>query len=171
MLKKLVLNLAVMVVALTGSINFALAQVEVNKADQAALESVKGIGPSTSMKILDARKTGGAFKGWPDFANRVKGIGDKTAVKLSDAGLTVNGQSLPNAGVVPPFAAKAKQASARDGKSTASTGAATGVPAGAVIEPSPTMLKGSTRPVPQSLPLFPSTTSTSSRPAAPAAAR
>ena len=109
MLKKLVLKVAAITFALAGTIGFAFAQVDVNKADQAALETIKGIGPSTSAKILDARKKGGAFKSWADLNGRVSGIGDKTAVKLSDGGLTVNGQSLPNAGVVPAFAAKSKQ--------------------------------------------------------------
>jgi len=109
MFKKLAIKLGAMLCMLTASIGVAFAQVDVNKADQAALETVKGIGPSTSAKILEARKRGGAFKSWPDFAERVHGVGDKTAIKLSDGGLTVNGQSLANAGVVPAFAGKSNQ--------------------------------------------------------------
>lgn len=70
----------------------AMAQVDVNKADQAALDGIKGIGPSKSSMILEERKKG-AFKDWSDFEARVKGIGVKSAVKLSDAGLTVNGKA------------------------------------------------------------------------------
>jgi DNA polymerase III alpha subunit len=55
-----------------------LAQVDVNKADQAALDSVKGIGPVTSKAIVDERAKGGAFKDWADFESRVKGIGPKS---------------------------------------------------------------------------------------------
>ena len=40
----------------------------------AELESVKGIGPSMSGKILDARKTG-PFTDWADLRSRVKGVG------------------------------------------------------------------------------------------------
>jgi competence protein ComEA len=90
MLKKLLLALAVLI----ATMGFAFAQVDVNKADQAALDSVKGIGPKTSKAILDERKKGGDFKDWADFEKRVKGIGEKSAVKLSKAGLTVNGQPL-----------------------------------------------------------------------------
>ncbi|OWW18733.1 ComEA family DNA-binding protein [Noviherbaspirillum denitrificans] len=88
MLKKLMLSIAVLV----ASTGFAFAQVDVNKADQAALDSVKGIGPKMSKTILDERKKGGDFKDWADFQGRVKGVGEKNAVRLSDAGLTVNGK-------------------------------------------------------------------------------
>lgn len=70
--------------------SFAFAAVDVNKADQAALESVKGIGPSLSGKILEARKTG-SFKDWPDLMDRVKGVGAGNAAKFSAEGLTVGG--------------------------------------------------------------------------------
>jgi competence protein ComEA len=52
----------------------AFAAVDVNKATQAELETVKGIGPGLSTKILDARKAS-AFKDWTDFVDRVPGIG------------------------------------------------------------------------------------------------
>jgi competence protein ComEA len=68
----------------------AFAAVDVNKASQADLETIKGIGPGISGKILDERKKG-AFKDWPDLVERVKGVGEGNAAKFSDAGLTVNG--------------------------------------------------------------------------------
>lgn len=89
MLKKFLLTVATLVMTM----GFAFAQVDVNKADQAALDGIKGIGPSTSKAILEERKKGGVFKDWADFQNRVKGIGDKKSDALSKAGLTVNGQS------------------------------------------------------------------------------
>lgn len=94
MLRKLLLSIVVMV-ATSG---FAFAQVDVNKADQAALDGVKGIGPKMSKTILDERKKGGEFKDWSDLEGRVKGVGEKNAIKLSDAGLTVNGQVRQKAG-------------------------------------------------------------------------
>ena len=97
MFKKLLVTIATLV----ASIGFAFAQVDVNKADQAALDSVKGIGPVMSKRVLDERKKGGNFKDWPDFQTRVKGIGEKNSIKLSQAGLTVNSQSLTNATVAP----------------------------------------------------------------------
>ncbi len=82
--------------------SFAFAQVDINKADQAALDGIKGIGPKMSQKILDERKKGGEFKDWNDVQSRVKGIKEKGAVRLSSAGLTVNGQSKNGApGPVP----------------------------------------------------------------------
>jgi competence protein ComEA len=67
----------------------AQAAVDANKAGQAELETVKGIGPGLSTKILDARKTG-AFKDWNDLVERVGGIGPGNAARFSQAGLTVN---------------------------------------------------------------------------------
>ncbi len=71
----------------------AYAVVEINSADQAALDSIAGIGPATSKAIIDERKKGGNFKDWSDLEARVKGVGEKNAVKLSAAGLVVNGQT------------------------------------------------------------------------------
>lgn len=73
----------------------AFAQVDVNKADRAMLDSVSGLGPSATRSILKERNEHGEFRNWADFLSRVKGIGDKRSGKLSDAGLTVNGQSMP----------------------------------------------------------------------------
>ena len=90
MLKKFLLVIAAMIV----SMSFAFADVEVNKANQAELDGVKGIGPAISKAILAERTKGGNFKDWADFESRVKGIGEKSSVKLSAAGLLVNGQSM-----------------------------------------------------------------------------
>ena len=76
----------------------AFAQVDVNKADQATLDSVKGIGPKISKAIVDERNKNGKFKDWADFEKRVKGIGDANSTKMSQAGLTINGQAKPGAG-------------------------------------------------------------------------
>lgn len=72
------------------------ASVDVNKATQAELESIKGIGPSVSARIMDARKTG-AFKDWGDLSQRVKGVGDRSAAKFSAQGMTVNGAAFEGA--------------------------------------------------------------------------
>ena len=93
MLKKLLLSIALL--AATSGIAFA--QVDVNKADQAALDGVKGIGPKMSKSILDERKKGGDFKDWADLEGRVNGVGEKNAIRLSDAGLTVNGKPRQHA--------------------------------------------------------------------------
>lgn len=92
MMKKLLMAVA----ALVATMGFAFAQVDVNKADAAALDAVKGIGPAKSKAILDERAKG-EFKDWADFEARVKGVGEKNAIKLSEAGLLVNGKARDGA--------------------------------------------------------------------------
>lgn len=71
----------------------AFAAVDVNNASPADLDSVKGIGPGTSTKLIEVRKNG-KFKDWSDLIERMPGIGEKRAAKLSAEGLTVNGESF-----------------------------------------------------------------------------
>jgi competence protein ComEA len=68
----------------------AFAKVEINSADQAALESVRGLGPSKAKAILLERKKNGPFKDSNDLHTRVKGIGEKTVERLMQNGLTIN---------------------------------------------------------------------------------
>ena len=70
----------------------AFAAVDVNEASVADLDSIKGIGPGTSAKIVEQRKTA-KFKDWDDLIQRVSGMGDKRAAKLSAEGLTVGGSA------------------------------------------------------------------------------
>ncbi len=77
------------------------APVDVNKATQAELQTIKGIGPRMSAKILDERKKGN-FKDWNDMVDRVAGVGPGNATKMSAQGLTVNGASYGNAAAVAP---------------------------------------------------------------------
>jgi competence protein ComEA len=107
MIKKLILAVA----ALAASMGMAFAQVDVNKADATALDSVKGVGPSMSKTILDERAKG-EFKDWADFQKRVKGVADKKAAKLSEAGLQVNGKSKEGA----PMATKPEEKAAKPAK-------------------------------------------------------
>ena len=86
MLRKLI---ALTIAAFAFALSPAQAAVDANKANQAELETVKGIGPGLSGKILDARKSG-VFKDWNDLVERVGGIGPGNAAKFSQAGLTVN---------------------------------------------------------------------------------
>jgi competence protein ComEA len=116
MIKKLMLAVAM----LAASTGFAFAQVDVNKADAAALDGVKGIGPSMSKVILDERSKAGPFKDWADFQKRVKGVGDKRAAKLSEAGLQVNGQAKPGAAAKPEAASKGKMATKPEAAKSAS---------------------------------------------------
>lgn len=72
------------------------AMVEANSAPAADLMAIKGIGPATSQKMLEARAQA-PFTDWSDLVRRVKGVGAKTAIKMSDSGLRVNGQAWPAA--------------------------------------------------------------------------
>ena len=74
------------------SIFAAFAAVDVNKATEAELDGLKGIGPVPPRVIISERKKA-EFKNWDDFVNRVKGVGEKSAAKFSAEGLTVNGAS------------------------------------------------------------------------------
>jgi len=65
--------------------------VDANRASQAELETVKGIGPALSERILQARREA-PFAGWADFSARVKGA---NATRLAKAGLTVEGAASP----------------------------------------------------------------------------
>lgn len=84
----------------------ALAATDINKASQAELEEVKGIGPAMSTRILDERKKS-TFKNWDDVVERVKGVGPGNAAKFSSNGLTVNGEVF-KASATPPKADKTK---------------------------------------------------------------
>ena len=109
MLKKI---LAVMVM-MYAAVSFAA--VDVNKATAAELDSIKGIGPAISAKILDEKKKGGNFKDWNDLVTRVNGVGEANAAKFSAEGLTVGGASFKGVAAAPAKAAE-KPAAAKDAK-------------------------------------------------------
>jgi competence protein ComEA len=103
----------ILVIALATLAFSAFAAVDINKATQAELEALPGIGTSMSTRILDERKKS-AFKNWDDVTARVKGIKSGNAAKFSAAGMTVDGT---------PFgAASAKAAAPRAATQKAKTG-------------------------------------------------
>ncbi|MEA3086988.1 MAG: competence protein ComEA [Paraburkholderia sp.] len=127
MLKKLLMLCVAL--ALSLSAGFAAA-VEVNSADQAALESVKGIGPVHAKAIIDERTKNGPFKNADDLATRVKGIGTKSVTNLEAAGLTINGSSTPPTGA---------KAAAKIGSTTSTKAAPAATPAATTAAtPAPT---------------------------------
>ena len=102
----------------------AFAAVDVNKATQADLESIKGIGPVIATKILDERKKG-AFKDWDDMITRVKGLGEHNATRFSADGLTVNGAHYAGAAMAKDKGAKADTKTAQAaGEKAAAKGSA-----------------------------------------------
>ncbi|MGN6666613.1 MAG: ComEA family DNA-binding protein [Trinickia sp.] len=99
MLKKLVLLFAMLAVTLSTAFG---AVVDVNTADRATLETLKGIGPVKSQAIIDERTKHGPFADADDLARRVKGLGAKSIDKLEAQGLTIGGPSTSRTGVTHP---------------------------------------------------------------------
>ena len=87
----------------------AFAAIEANQASQAELETVKGIGPGLSAKILQARQAS-SFKNWDDLVDRVGGVGPGNAARFSQAGLTVSGSAYSSTAAKPAKASKAAKA-------------------------------------------------------------
>ena len=96
----------------------AFAAVDINKATQAELETVKGIGPAIAGKMLDERKKS-PFKDWADMVTRVKGVGEGNAAKFSTEGLTVNGQAFNKSAAAPAAAKTADKPAATENKPAA----------------------------------------------------
>ncbi|WP_175777059.1 ComEA family DNA-binding protein [Burkholderia anthina] len=134
MLRKLLM----LFVALSLSLAAGLAAaVEVNTADQATLESVKGLGPVKSKAIIDERTKNGPFKNADDLANRVKGLGTKSVGHLEENGLTIGGSAAPPKGVKlsKPAATTSATTTTPTGTATTSTSATTGTMAPAASAP------------------------------------
>ena len=67
-----------------GGIGFVDGKVELNSADQAALESLSGIGPSMAQRIIEYRERNGKFKEIEELMN-IDGIGEKTFQRLKSS--------------------------------------------------------------------------------------
>ena len=112
--KPLFAAVAALVLAFFAMTGIAFAAVEANSADASQLESIKGIGPALSGKILTERKQG-TFKDWSDFESRVAGIGEKNAAGFSRAGLTVGGKAKDGAQASADTGAAGKSATRKAG--------------------------------------------------------
>ena len=66
---------------------------DINQANEAELDSVKGMGPALSAKVRQARAQG-PFKDWSDLMQRVSGIRQNKAQQFSKQGLTIDGQAF-----------------------------------------------------------------------------
>jgi competence protein ComEA len=97
-MKKLFLAL----VAFMMSAGLAFAGIDINKATEAELDAVKGIGPVKAKAIIEERTKNGNFKDLDDAGKRVKGIGDATVANWKKGGdVNVGGKHEPK-----PVAAK-----------------------------------------------------------------
>ena len=68
---------------------------DINQANEAELDNLKGMGPSLSAKVLAARAQG-PFLSWQDVMHRVSGLRQAKAKQFSEQGLTVQGQPFSN---------------------------------------------------------------------------
>lgn len=68
----------------------AASALELNTANRAQLEQLRGIGVIAAERILTERSKGD-FKSWEDFMRRVKGFKKASSERLSRDGLTVGG--------------------------------------------------------------------------------
>ena len=73
---------------------------DLNQANEAELDGLKGMGPSLSRKVLAARQHQ-PFASWADFLRRVSGVGTAKAKLFSEQGLTIDGQPFVSAQTLP----------------------------------------------------------------------
>lgn len=71
----------------------AASALELNTANRAQLEQLRGIGVIAAERIL-AERSKGDFKSWEDFMHRVKGFKKASSERLSRDGLTVSGTAF-----------------------------------------------------------------------------
>ena len=85
------MNFRPLIAAVLATVSIGVfAAIDVNKASQAELEALPGVGPALATRLLDERKKS-PFKDWADVIQRVRGVGDGSAARLSKGGLTVGG--------------------------------------------------------------------------------
>jgi len=119
----------------------AFAAVEANKATQAELEAISGIGPTISANIVAERKKGD-FKDWNDLFRRVQGVGDRSAAKFSAGGMTINGKPYGGAPYVEPTKAPAGAKAASGAGATTNVTASKSTPTAKTSSPQKTTGKG-----------------------------
>lgn len=86
-MRKILLTL-LLALALSPLCAFATGPIDLNAADAATLEQVKGIGPSKAAAIIKYREQNGPFASVDDLV-KVPGIGEKSLLQLREQ-LTVS---------------------------------------------------------------------------------
>ena len=104
--------------------SLAFAAVDINSANQAELDKIKGVGPVKAKAIMEERKKNGPFKNLDDVATRVKGIGEKTVAGWKKSGdVTIGGAAAAKPAAASPTApAKAEAPKAEPKKADAKKG-------------------------------------------------
>jgi len=85
----------------TDSVPSGPLRIDVNAATAAELEQIKGIGPRTAQRIVEAREVGGRFRDAEDLRQRVAGIGPVKIKTMKAGGLVIpeaHGTVSPSAG-------------------------------------------------------------------------
>jgi competence protein ComEA len=124
----------------------SMAAVDANKANAAELDAIKGIGPGTSARIIEARKAG-EFKNWDDLITRVKGVGQKNAKRFAENGMTVNGVGAEGIAEKAAPAKADKAAKEKKAKADTATAPAAAAPAPtAVSKAAPTAAPAAEKP-------------------------
>ena len=62
--------------------------VDLNTADQVAIERIQGVGPSLAAKIVDYRDQNGPFKTWEDL-KKIPGMSAAMIDTLKNQGVTI----------------------------------------------------------------------------------
>ncbi len=84
----------------TSLFNAHALALDLNQANEAELDGLKGMGPSLSRKVLVARQHQ-PFASWADFLRRVSGVGTAKAKLFSKQGLTIEGQAFVSTQTLP----------------------------------------------------------------------
>ncbi|MCX8566629.1 MAG: competence protein ComEA helix-hairpin-helix repeat region [Glomeribacter sp. 1016415] len=95
MLKNLLFIVSILTLTFTSVIHSAYAQVDVNAANVATLQSIKGINSVKAEAIVKERDTHGPYQDLADLAARVKGLGQKSVTKLQQQGLVIGATVKP----------------------------------------------------------------------------
>lgn len=80
---KRLLRSLILALALSPLAAIATGPVDINAADAAALEQVKGIGPAKASAIIQFREQNGPFASVDDLV-QVPGLGEKTVAMIRD---------------------------------------------------------------------------------------
>lgn len=72
---------------------------DANTASADELQTIRGIGPATAARIVEARQRE-PFRDLDDLRARVRGIGEKNLRRMHDAGLDVGGAGRVGTGAV-----------------------------------------------------------------------